>query len=183
MIAELERREFETLLRLIDAVTGASLDRTLFRDLIHRGATGWLLAALPAAVQQGWITIDNARERALRVLRFLNNDALWGDEPVGKVGNSQGLVYRFGGPDRTGLKGPLTGTRKLDVGDCNAVEASLIDTALLHWGAATLAAGFSSADLRDREIGERVSRLLNRIRWDELVNPKTGQLQLAWKRP
>jgi hypothetical protein len=181
MIAELAQRDFETLLRLIDAVTGASLDRTLFRDLIHWGATGWLLAALPAAVQQGWITIDDAQERALWVLRFLDDDTLWGDEPIGKVGNSQGMVYRFGGPDPTGLDGPLTGTRKLDVGDCNAVEASVIDTALLHWGAATLAAGFSSADLRDREIGERVSRLLNRTRWGELVDPKTGQLQLAWK--
>jgi uncharacterized protein (TIGR03437 family) len=181
LIAEFARRDFETLLRLRDAKTGAVLDRTLFRDLIHWGATGWLLAALPAAVQQGWINADDARQRALQILQFVNQDALWGNESIGKIGNSIGVMYRFGGIDPQGPFGPLTGTRKLDVGDCNAVEASVIDTALFQFGAATCAAGFSSQDARDQEINRLVSNLLNRTRWNELVDSTTGQLQLAWK--
>ncbi|GEM_PF-2236820 len=181
LVAELARRDFESLLRLVDAKTGASLDRTLFRDLIHWGATGWLLAALPAAVQQGWISADDARQRALRILRFVDNDALWGNEPIGKLGNSKGVMYRFGGIDPQGPFGSLTGTRKIDVGDCNAIEASVIDTALFQFGAATCAAGFSSQDSRDQEINQRVRNILNRTRWDELVDRNTGQLQLGWK--
>jgi len=181
LVAELARRDFESLLRLGDAKTGASLDRTLFRDLIHWGATGWLLAALPAAVRQGWISAGEARLRALRILRFVDNDALWGNEPIGKLGNSIGVMYRFGGIDPQGLFGPLTGTRKLDAGDCNAIEASVIDTALFQFGAATCAAGFSSQEPRDQEINQRVRNILNRTRWNELIDSATGQLQLGWK--
>ncbi len=46
-VYELARRDFETLWRLSDTATGACIDRTMFRDLLHWGATGWLLAALP----------------------------------------------------------------------------------------------------------------------------------------
>ncbi|MGH9838839.1 MAG: hypothetical protein ACREEM_08655 [Blastocatellia bacterium] len=181
LVAEFARRDFESLLRLVDAKTGASLDRTLFRDLIHWGATGWLLAALPAAAGQGWISADDARQRALRILRFVDNDAVWGNEPMGKLGNSIGVMYRFGGIDPQGPFGPLTGTRKIDAGDCNAIEASVIDTALFQFGAATCAAGFSGQDSRDQEITQRVRNILNRTRWDELVDRNTGQLQLGWK--
>ena len=35
LVSELARRDFETLLRVSDTKTGAVLDRTVFRDLIH----------------------------------------------------------------------------------------------------------------------------------------------------
>lgn len=181
MIEAIARRDFETLLRLVDSCTGASLDRTLFRDLIHWGATGWLLGSLPGAVERGWITADDARDIALRILRFVDQDSLWGDDPAGKIGNSRGLMYRFGGIDPAGLCGPLTGTRKIDFDDVNAVEASIIDTALFQWGAIVCADYFSSDDARDQEIGDRVRHILNRTRWDELVDSQTGQLVLGWK--
>ena len=131
LVEEVARRNFEALLRMQDVKTGLVLDRTLFRDLLHLGATGWLLAGLPAAVQRGWITSDRARRLGLKILRFLAEDSLWSDQPTCVVGNSRGLVYRFGGIDSEGLFAPCTGTRKLDAGDLNAVEASPIDTALL----------------------------------------------------
>ena len=71
----------------------------------------------------------------------------------------------------------MTGTRKIDVGNVNAVEASVIDTALFQFGAATFASGYAA----DQEIQDRVRSLLNRTLWDELVDEATGQLQLAWK--
>ena len=180
-VRELARRDFETLWRLADVTTGACLDRTLFRDLIHWGATGWLLAALPGAVQENWITEAQAEARALKILRFADNDALWGDAPAGKLGNSRGQRYRFGGIDPAGLDGPLTGTRKLDRGDVNAVEASTIDTALFQCGAAACAGAFSNATANQVEIRTRVASLLRRTRWDELVDPDTGQFFMAWK--
>lgn len=177
IVAALARRDFESLLRLVDSKTGASLDRTLFRDLLHWGATGWLLSALPAAVNQGWITSDEARAVGVKILQFVDNDDLWGDEPVGKLGNSRGVMYRFGGIDPNRLDGPLTGTRRLDVGDINAIEASIIDTALFQFGVATFAAGFST----DQDIQSQASHILNRTHWDELVDPATGQFYLGWK--
>jgi hypothetical protein len=44
------------------------------------------------AVNQGWITRDDARELGLKSLRFVDDDTLWGDDPVGKVGNSRGVM-------------------------------------------------------------------------------------------
>jgi hypothetical protein len=60
-VAELARGDSEALMRLRDAKTGFTLDRTLFRDLAHVGATGWLLASLPAAVDQGWLSEPEAQ--------------------------------------------------------------------------------------------------------------------------
>jgi hypothetical protein len=88
-----------------------------------------------------------------------------------------GLVYRFTGIDPAGLDGPLTGTRKIDVGGVNNVEASVIDTSILQMGAATFASGFR----HHSEIGGLVDRLLARTRWDQILDPASGQLRMAWK--
>lgn len=178
MLKQIGLREFESLLRLRDAKTGALLDRILFRDLIHWGGTGWLLAALPAAVEMKWISEQEAIDAALRILRFVDNDQIWGNAPSGMVGNSAGLMYRFGGIDAAGLNGPLTGTRKIDLGKVNAVEASVIDTALFQFGAAACAAGLGDAA---PEIRTRVNSILSRTDWNALVEPATGQLYLSWK--
>jgi len=178
MLEEFARREFESLLRLRDAKTGATLDRTLFRDLIHWGSTGWLLAALPQAVDSGWIGQDEAIAVALQILRFADNDAIFGNAEAGMLGNSVGLFYRFGGIDATGLDGDLTGTRKIDVGNVNAVEASVIDTGIFAFGAATCAAGLGDDN---SEIRTRVQSILDRIDWDALVEPNSGQFFLSWK--
>jgi hypothetical protein len=177
MLEEIGRRDFESLWRLRDVKTGALLDRTLFRDLIHWGSTGWLLAVLPAAVEQGWIEEEAAIAAALRVLRFVDDDAVWGNAPAGMVGNSVGIGYRFGGIDASGLMGPLTGTRKIDRGNVNAVEASVIDWSLFSMGAATCAAGFGDVS---PEIQSRVNSILERTDWAALVEPNTGQLYLSW---
>jgi len=180
-VGTLARADFEALWRLQDTATGASPDRTLFRDLTHWGATGWLLSALKPAVDHGWITLAEAEERALRILRFLDEESRWGDGPAGFVGNSRGVVYRFGGLDPAGLAGPLTGTRKIDLGSVNAVEASVIDTALLQLGILTCAAAFDADTEAQRELRERAQSVLNRTRWTELVDPVSGQLYMAWK--
>ena len=132
-------------------------------------------------MQQSWLGADAARTRALTILKFVDNPALFGNDPVGKLGNSVGMMYRFGGIDPQGPAGSLTGTRKLDLNNCNSVEASVIDTALFQFGAATCAAGFNSQSAQDQEINQRVRNILNRTRWNELVDAQTGQLQLGWK--
>lgn len=180
-VRELARRDFESLWRIRDAATGATLDRTLFRDLIHWGSTGWLLGALPGAVEQGWVTPADAEARALSVLRFLDDDARWGDEPVGRAGNSRGVLYRFGGIDPSALNGPLTGTRKIDTNNVNSAEASTIDTALLLWGVATCGAGFSGSGSPCYEIRARAGSLLRRTHWDDLLDPSSRLFRMAWK--
>ena len=188
MVETLARRDFEALLRVTDAFTGASLDRTVARDLIHWGATGWLLAALPTAVELGWIDAETAREHGLRILEFLDRREIWCDQPNGCVGNGRGMIYRFGGIDARGFPFPRTGTRKIDLGNPNAVEASTIDTAILQFGAATFSAGFPEDPAALEEAGiirptiqERAQNLLDRTEWTDMVDPETGQLQLAWK--
>ena len=188
MIETLARRDFEALLRVTDAFTGASLDRTIARDLIHWGATGWLLASLPTAVELGWIDEATARAHGLRILELLDRDERWCDLPDGCIGNGRGMIYRFGGIDARGFEFFRTGTRKIDLGNPNAVEASTIDTAILQFGAATFSAGFPEDAAALEEAGiirptiqERAQSLLDRTEWTDLVDHDTGQLQLAWK--
>ncbi len=178
-VANLARREFETLWRLADAKTGFSWDRTLFPDLIHTGSTGWLLAALPYAVERGWVTEKAAMLRALKILRWADKRALFHNKPAGALGNSAGVFYRFlgyrGGSHRE------TGTRKLDTGAINNVEASIIDTAILQYGVAMFANGTAPTTRSKKEVHRRAQSILARTQWNQLTETGTGRLFLGWK--
>ena len=178
-VEQVARREFETLWRLADPKTGFCWDRTLFPDLIHAGSTGFLLASLPYAVERGWVSRAQAEGRALRILRWADKARLYHDLPSGAIGNSAGLMYRF-----LGYRGAThrdTGTRKLDRGDTNAVEASLIDTGIFHYGTALCSSGFSANTSAQREIRRLAQSILNRVDWTKLVEPVSGQLYVGWK--
>ncbi|MEQ1840630.1 MAG: hypothetical protein ABL994_09480, partial [Verrucomicrobiales bacterium] len=157
---ELARREFETIWRLADAKTGFSWDRTLYPDLLHTGATGWVLAALPYAVDFGWVPPDAAEERALRILRWADRADLYHNGPDGAIGNSKGVLYRFLG--FAGADEPLTGTRKTNLGNTNTSEASIIDTALFHYGVAMASVGFDKDKPKQAEIRRLPASILRR---------------------
>lgn len=153
--------------------------RTGAGDLLHTGATGWLLAALPYAVTRGWVTQAQAEARALRILRWADHAGLYNDASSGAIGNRMGVLYRFLGYN--GATDPLTGTRKIDLHKVNAVEASIIDTAIFHYGVAMSAAGFTAETPAQVEIHTHAQSILARTDWTKLVDPKSGQLYVAWK--
>ncbi len=184
LVAEIAKKDFEAILRLFDPVPGAVVDRTLFRDLYHWGATGWLIASLPGAVNMGWIEREKAAELTLKTLIFLDKNEIWGNRPAGMVGNSVGMIYRFGGFGPDGLEDPLTGTRKIDNGNVNAVEASTIDTGLILISMIVPRVFFDSSDNEiEIEIRDRIDNLLERIQWNSILGEKDGaqQFRMAWK--
>src|SRR5207244_9321296 len=100
------------------------------------GATEYALTALPIGVEHGWISRDQARERALTTLRFLNE----------RMPNEHGWFYHF--------VDMRTGER---VWKC---ELSSIDTTLLLAGVIAVGQYWPKS-----EVSRRADALLTRVDW------------------
>ncbi len=172
--------EIETVLSLMNPEMGTCSDRTLFPDLLHVGAP--CLTALAVGVERGMIDRQIVVDRALARARFLDRDEVWGNDRAGKAGNGLGVLYRFAGIGPGGFADPLTGTRKLDAGAVNNVEASVIDTALAWFDLILVSEYLDDSDSPlEMELAERVDRIIRRTDWSDLVDPVTGQFFLSWK--
>src|SRR5690349_6463685 len=119
-MTDVQRRAFLFFEEKTDPVPGLTQDRALNDGkgeipIASIASTGYALAALPVAVERGWIERAAAEERALRTLKFLSD----------KAPNERGFFYHFSTMQ--------TGERAWKS------EVSNLDSALLFCGA--LAAG------------------------------------------
>src|SRR2546423_11093074 len=76
LIADVERRAFRFFWEQADPRTGLVKDRADNHGpdtyvVASTASTGYALAALPAAVEHGWIGREEARNRAIMTLRFV----------------------------------------------------------------------------------------------------------------
>ncbi|MCS7070891.1 MAG: hypothetical protein NZM00_05250, partial [Anaerolinea sp.] len=142
--------------------TGLIKDRSTPDSVSSIAATGFGLAAIPLAVERGWIAADAGYERVRLTLHtFLS----------GGVQGQAGFFYHF--------VNPATGERAWNS------ELSSIDTALLAAGALVAGAYFDGT-----EVAALAASLYTEIDWDwmraggELVRmgwlPESGFLDAAW---
>ncbi len=115
----LQHRTFDWFWNTTNPRNGLTPDRWPTQSFSSVAAVGFALTAYPIAVERGWITRDQARERVLTTLRFFW-EAPQGPEPSGVAGY-RGFFYHFLDME--------TGHR------FERVELSTIDTALLLAGA------------------------------------------------
>ena len=116
LLTDIQHRAFRFFWEQADLTTGLVKDRASNRGsdtytVASIASTGYGLAALPVAVEHRWIGKEDARRRALKVLRFLRH----------KMPNTHGWYYHF--------VDMRSGER---VWKC---EVSTIDTSLLVCGA------------------------------------------------
>ncbi len=142
MFRDIERRAFDYFRDETDPHTGLTKDRAQLNggDSYTVGsiaATGYALTALPVGVENGWISRDEARQRALVTLRFLQD----------QMTQVHGWYYHFVDV-RTGAR----------VWNC---ELSSIDTTLLLAGVVVVGQYWPRT-----EVSRRANALLARVDWD-----------------
>jgi hypothetical protein len=158
-LEEVQRASFWYLWCACDPTTGMVYDRSSVTFASVAGV-GFQLAALPIAVERGWVSRSDAETRAITILRALEN------EPTNR---KAGLFYHF-------LDGPTAKPIDNDV-------VSTVDSALLFSG--MLAAGMYF----EGEVRERGDRMVEAADWSFFVEraPREhephmkGYITLGWK--
>jgi len=175
LLDDLEHRSFRFFWETTDPATGLAPDRWPTPSFASVAAVGFALTAYPIGVARGWITRDQARQRALATLRFFR-DAPQGPDAVGMTGH-KGFFYHF-----LDMK---TGAR------FDRCELSTVDTALLLAGALHCQSFFDGADADEARIRALADEIYARVdwRWAQVRppsighgwHPETGFIASDWK--
>lgn len=149
---DIEHRTFEFFWKTANPANGLVPDHWPTRNepFASIAAVGFALTAYPIAVERGWITRAQARERVLTTLRFFA-DAPQGPSEDDDAGY-HGFYYHFLDL-RTGLRYGRW------------VEVSTIDTTLLMAGVLFDAGYFDRDDPQEREIRALADRLYRAVDW------------------
>lgn len=145
----LERRTFQFFWDTADPTTGLVPDRYPTPSFASISAVGFGLTSYVIGAERGYVTRDQAAQRVLTTLRFLDK-APQGDAATGVAGY-KGFFYHFLDM-KTGLR-------------YQQVELSSVDTALLLAGALTCRAYFDKATAAETEIRDTADRLNARADW------------------
>lgn len=143
---------------------GLVRDRSQPNSAVSIAAVGFGLTGIGIAIDRGWITRDEGRQRLLTTLRTFR-DGPQGTNLTGMIGN-KGWYYHF-----LHLN---TGTR---AGDS---ELSSIDSALLLAGVLYARAFFDLNQTEENEIRSAADVIFNRVDWAWMANGQNS-LTLGWK--
>jgi hypothetical protein len=161
-LEDLEHRAFDYFWEQADPQTGLVPDRARIdgssldenhRDVASIAATGFGLSALCIGSERGWITRDQARERARNTLRFFANQAF----------QERGWFYHW--------LDAKSGERRWQS------EVSSIDTALLLAGVLTVRQYFQA----DKEIVSLATKIYERVDFRWMLNGHPQLLSHGWK--
>lgn len=159
--SDLERRTFNFFWERANPANGLVPDRWPSKGPSSIAAIGFGLTALVLGAERGWITRQQAHDRALLTIGFLA--ALpSGEQPSGNAGH-RGFFYHFLDMD-SGLR----------VGEC---ELSTVDTALLHMGVLHVANWFDRAD--EAALRTMAFDLVDRAEWDWFQQSGAG-IPMGW---
>jgi hypothetical protein len=145
----LAERTFEWFRDLTDPRTGLTPDRWPTKSFVSTAAVGFGLTAWPIGVERGWMTRDEARDRALHTLEFFWRAPQ--DTARAGVTGHRGFFYHF--------LDPVTGHR------FENVELSTVDTALLFAGMLFCREYFDRPDPAEVRIRALADSLYFRADW------------------
>jgi hypothetical protein len=161
---DLQRRTFDFFWETAEPGNGLVPDRWPSRPFSSIAAVGFALTAYPVGVERGWVTREEARDRALTTLRFF----AWapqGPEATGVAGD-RGFFYHFLEMD-SGLRYETN-------------ELSTIDTSLLMGGVLFVGSYFDGDDPGEAEIRELADSLYRRVEWPWFDRDEEG-ITMAWR--
>ncbi|MFH1679425.1 MAG: glucoamylase family protein, partial [Candidatus Eisenbacteria bacterium] len=171
----LEERTFRWFWEQSDPETGLTPDRTPTRSFMSTAAVGFALTAYPIGAERGYVSREEAAERARRTLRFFLGAPQ--DSSVSGSAGFRGFFYHFLDAE--------TGCRFGDV------ELSTMDTALLLAGALFCMSYFDRDTPAEHEIRASAESLYARAdwRWAEVRpptivhgwKPESGFLPYDWR--
>ncbi|MEX0748277.1 MAG: glucoamylase family protein [Rhodothermales bacterium] len=155
---DLQKRTFGYFWETSNPENGLTPDRWPRESFSSVAAVGFALTAYPIGVENGYVTIGQARERTVTTLRFLW-EASQGPDEKGTTGY-RGFFYHFLDMD-TGLR-------------FEKVELSTIDTALLMGGVL-----FAREYYDDEEIRSYADSLYERVEWT-WAQPRAPLIGMGW---
>jgi len=159
----LSKRTFHYFWDLADAVSGQIPDRWPSKSFSSIAATGFGLTCYLVGVERGYITREEAAERVLKTLKFLN-DVPKGNQSSGIAGY-RGFFYHFIDL-RTGLR-------------FKNVELSTIDTAWLIAGILSCQTYFDGDNDTEKQIRDIADSLYRDVEWDWAMNGKST-MSMGW---
>ncbi|MFL5580951.1 MAG: glucoamylase family protein [Gemmatimonadaceae bacterium] len=159
----LQRRTFDWFWDTTNPANGLVPDRWPTKSFSSVAAVGFGLTAYAIGAERGWITRDQARDRALATLRFFWT-APQGEATAGVTGH-RGFFYHFLDME--------TGRR------FETVELSTIDTGLLLMGVLTGREYFDRADAAEAEIRALADSIYFRVDWPWARNGEAS-LSMGW---
>ncbi len=162
-LAEVENRTFDFFWRTTDPRTGLTPDRSPSPEISSIAAIGFALTAYPVGVAEGYVTREQAAERARNTLEYLY-DLPQGPGDSGIAGY-KGFFYHFLDTN-TGLR-------------FAHVELSTIDTGLLLAGALFCGQYFDGPSLAEAGVRAYADSLYRRVDWN-WVAPNSPALSLGW---
>ncbi len=159
----LQRAAFDYFLLRANPANGLIPDTSRLGSPASIAAVGFALSAYPGAVERGWITRTEARQRSLATLRFFVQGPA--DATFEAIGH-RGFCYHF--------LDVQTGHRAWEC------EVSFIDTALLLAGMFVAGTYFGEKTKDETELRALVDQFYRRIEWTWALNGG-ATLALSWK--
>ena len=152
LLDEISEACFAFFWREANPESGLIKDRSN-HDVCSVASLGFGLASLPIGVERGYVSSEEAKDRAVRALRTLERSNA----------HHRGMFCHFIDL-KTGHTTPM-GYESI---------ASSVDTALMVAGAIVAGEYFQG------EAKELAGRLFARVDWKSFVNPDNGQVYMAW---
>ncbi|QDH17961.1 Tat pathway signal protein [Swingsia samuiensis] len=167
-INDLEYKTFRWFWDTANSKTGLVPDRApLPKGAASIASVGFGLTAYGIGVERGYITRNEAVERTLKTLKFIES-LPQNDRPMGSAGY-KGFYYHFLDQE-TGLR----------VADWS--ELSSVDTALFMSGVLFSQSFYTRNDAREKEIRQIADRLYRRIDWN-WMSVNHPFLSMGWTPP
>lgn len=157
LLTIVQRRTFGYFWDYAHPVSGLSRERLGSGDIVTSGGSGFGVMTFPVAVERGFITRDEAVERLLKIVNFLNCKAekFHGAFPHWLDG-STGKALPFSLKDNGG---------------------DIVETALLLQGLLTVKEYFDGMDSREVAIRDGIDAIWRGVEWDWYTN---GENVLYW---
>ncbi len=164
---DLQRRTFDFFWETTNPRNGLAVDRWPTPSFSSIAAVGFALTAYPIGAARGYVTHEQARERVLTTLRFLNG-APQGPAARGMTGH-RGFFYHF--------LDMATGERFKDT------ELSTVDTALMLGGVLFCQSYFAAEHPAEAEIRRLAEALYRRVDWRAAQTPASlaPAINMSWK--
>jgi hypothetical protein len=163
LLVDVQERTFRYFWETGNPDNGLIPDRYPTPSYASIAAVGFALTTYPVGVERNYTTREQARQRVLATLRFLDA-APQGPDARGVAGY-RGFFYHF-----LDMK---TGHRFEDS------ELSTVDTAILLAGALVCQSYFDGAEPDEVEVRSLAERIIRRVDW-QWAQPKPPAISLGW---
>lgn len=164
LFRDIERRTFQFFWDTTNEVNGLTPDRYPSRPFASVASVGFALTAYPIGIENGWVSRNQAVDRTLTTLKFLQG-LKQGKQPTGTAGY-KGFYYHF--------LDMQTGERF-----SSWVELSTVDTSLLLMGVLFAQSYYDKDDPREKQIRELAEQIYRRVDWT-WIQPRSPLISMGW---